>query len=631
MPRAFNRRSLFALACGLLPAIAGTHAAAQCAPRWINGGEAGGPGGLVYAMTQWDPDGTGPQAPVLVVGGTFTSVAGDSAIRYIATWNGVTWAPLGNGGVAARALAVLPNGDLIAGGDVAIAGGYWIARWDGSSWAPLGSGVNDRVNALKVTASGDLIAGGHFTTAGGAAASRIARWSPATQTWSPIGAGVNGAVYSLAQLPSGDLVVGGAFTTAGGISARFIARWVAATGNWSTIGATPINNLVTALAVLPGGQFIAGGYFTSSGGFPTNYIARWDGAAWQQMGAGGMNSNVSAMMLMPDGNLLAGGNFTIAGGGVPANRIAIWNTASGTWSAIGPGIGGGVYAVATFAGEPIAGGNFQTTGTGQMGIPYFAHYGQPVAPTVTEKPADAIACANEQTSFEVSTAGSAPITYQWQIGTGAGTWASLALDPIALPCGGSAYAAGATARRAAISISPCAGITTYQVRCVVTNDCGTDVSDPATITMNSQVVPDDPQDAAACPGGTVSFSTTANGYGPYTFMWFKDDQPINIEANPSAATAELVLNNLTADDAGRYNCLVRNSCSGAYTNYATLTIDDATCCIGDFNQDGGIDGADVQAFFAEWELGNPSADVNADGGVDGADVEYFYIRWEAGC
>ncbi len=630
MRRTFRHCVLLTLVCALMPVASGGRAAAQCAPRWINGGEAGGPGGLVYAMTQWDPDGAGPQAPVLVVGGTFTSAAGDPAIRNIATWNGTSWAPLGNGGVAARALAVMPNGDLIAGGDVATAGGHWIARWDGASWLPLGSGVNDRVNALKVTASGDLIVGGHFTTAGGAAASRIARWSPSTQTWSPIGTGVNGAVFSLAPLPSGDLVAGGAFTTAGGFSARFIARWTAATGNWSAIGNTPMNNLVTALVVLPGGQFIAGGYFTSSGGFPTNNIARWDGAAWQQMGAGGMNSNVSAMMMMPDGNLLAGGNFTTTGGGVAANRIAIWNTTAGAWSAIGPGIGGGVYAVATFAGEPIAGGNFQTTGTGQLGIPYFAHYGQPVAPTVTEKPADAIACANEQATLEVSTAGSSPFTYQWQISAGPGTWESLALDPISLPCGGSAYAAGATSRQAAISISPCAGVPTYQVRCLVANECGTDVSEPATITMNSQVVPADPQDATACAGGTVAFTTTANGYGPYTFMWFKDDQLINIEANPSAATAELVLNHLTTDDAGRYNCLVRNSCSGAYTNYATLTVADS-CCIGDFNQDGGIDGADVQAFFAEWELGNTSADVNADGGVDGTDVQYFFIRWEAGC
>ncbi len=54
-------------------------------------------------------------------------------------------------------------------------------------------------------------------------------------------------------------------------------------------------------------------------------------------------------------------------------------------------------------------------------------------------------------------------------------------------------------------------------------------------------------------------------------------------------------------------------------------------CTADFNNDGGVDGADVEAFFAAWEVAEPSADVNEDGGVDGGDVEYFFQRWEAGC
>lgn len=53
-------------------------------------------------------------------------------------------------------------------------------------------------------------------------------------------------------------------------------------------------------------------------------------------------------------------------------------------------------------------------------------------------------------------------------------------------------------------------------------------------------------------------------------------------------------------------------------------------CPADYNRDGGIDGADVQAFFIEWEEAMPRADVNGDGGIDGADVEYFFAVWEAG-
>ena len=53
-------------------------------------------------------------------------------------------------------------------------------------------------------------------------------------------------------------------------------------------------------------------------------------------------------------------------------------------------------------------------------------------------------------------------------------------------------------------------------------------------------------------------------------------------------------------------------------------------CAADFNQDGGVDGADVVAFFLAWESGDSAADVNEDGGVDGSDVGLFFRQWEQG-
>jgi subtilisin family serine protease len=54
-------------------------------------------------------------------------------------------------------------------------------------------------------------------------------------------------------------------------------------------------------------------------------------------------------------------------------------------------------------------------------------------------------------------------------------------------------------------------------------------------------------------------------------------------------------------------------------------------CIGDFNQDGGVDGSDVVDFFTAWENGDAAADLNQDGGVDGSDIGTFYAAWESGC
>jgi acetyl esterase/lipase len=53
-------------------------------------------------------------------------------------------------------------------------------------------------------------------------------------------------------------------------------------------------------------------------------------------------------------------------------------------------------------------------------------------------------------------------------------------------------------------------------------------------------------------------------------------------------------------------------------------------CPADFDQDGGVDGSDVQAFFTQWSTSTPCADVNQDGGTDGADVEFFFVQWSSG-
>ncbi|MEI7657571.1 MAG: GC-type dockerin domain-anchored protein [Phycisphaerae bacterium] len=53
-------------------------------------------------------------------------------------------------------------------------------------------------------------------------------------------------------------------------------------------------------------------------------------------------------------------------------------------------------------------------------------------------------------------------------------------------------------------------------------------------------------------------------------------------------------------------------------------------CAADYNRDGGIDGSDVAAFFADWEGGAACADANQDGGIDGADIGVFFSLWERG-
>ncbi|MCX5691658.1 MAG: hypothetical protein NTV94_18010, partial [Planctomycetota bacterium] len=79
--------------------------------------------------------------------------------------------------------------------------------------------------------------------------------------------------------------------------------------------------------------------------------------------------------------------------------------------------------------------------------------------------------------------------------------------------------------------------------------------------------------------------------------------------------------------------------SGSSLSYQVnfwTNLDSSTCgaacpaCAADYNIDGGVDGADIAAFFPDWEASATCADVNQDGGVDGGDIESFFAVWEAG-
>lgn len=74
-------------------------------------------------------------------------------------------------------------------------------------------------------------------------------------------------------------------------------------------------------------------------------------------------------------------------------------------------------------------------------------------------------------------------------------------------------------------------------------------------------------------------------------------------------------------------------------NYATMlsnlvswVADEGFCpvCAADFDQDGGVTGADIGAFFEQYEQGWPCADTDQDGGVTPTDIAAFFSVFEAG-
>ncbi len=336
---------------------------------------------VIRVIAPWDPDGPGPASSKFAVGGIF-GLVGDAVASCIAAYDPETdhWSALGSGvNNSVMAIAQFDNGDLVAGGNFTVAGGTpakWVARWNStlSAWQPLGSGLDGGVAAatyaLTTLPNGDLIAGGNFATAGGVNAKGIARWSVSTNTWSALGSGLtNGAggevtVLALKTLANGDVIVGGGFITAGGVSALRIARWSGAT--WSPLGAG-LDYVPRALAFHPNGDLIVAGDSLISS-FPyVSRLSRWNGVSWTFFGTeltGGIfnNPSVYGLATLPNGDVIAAGEFTGAGA-TTANRVARWDAAAGAWTPFGSGTSSTVFALATTPkSDLLAAGQFGTAG-----------------------------------------------------------------------------------------------------------------------------------------------------------------------------------------------------------------------------------------------------------------------------
>jgi hypothetical protein len=198
---------------------------------------------------------------------------------------------------------------------------------------------HEDVDCLALAPNGDIYAGGRFNLAGSTAVSSIARWDGAN--WWPLVPGIvpsTAHFYALAFLPNGDLVAGGSFTSVGGVAANRLARWNGSA--WSAIDSGIQGTSVTSLASHPGGGFVIGGAFSVAGGIPSNNVARWDGANWFSFGdgvrEGVLTTAVASSAVSPTLGIAVGGNFTLAGD-LPSAFFAQWTEDGAPRAGFDPG------------------------------------------------------------------------------------------------------------------------------------------------------------------------------------------------------------------------------------------------------------------------------------------------------
>lgn len=206
-------------------------------------------------------------------------------------------------------------------------------------------GTNGWVRALAVLPNGELIVGGSFNTAGGVAGrNNIARFNPTTGVWSGLGVGTDSAVRALAVVSSTEVVVGGVFQTAGGVSRPHLASVNPSTGSWSGSSIAATNGPVNAIAIRPNGDRLYGGEFTLAVGSPANRIVLHTPSTnvWQPCGQGvtlssASTCSVNSLTVLPNSDVIVGGSFDSAGDVANRNNIARLSGSS-SWSAFGSGV-----------------------------------------------------------------------------------------------------------------------------------------------------------------------------------------------------------------------------------------------------------------------------------------------------
>lgn len=159
---------------------------------------------------------------------------------------------------------------------------------------------------------------------------------------------------------------GAALDVRDSFTAGYIARRDV-NGIWSALQTSGLGAAVFTILPLPDGRWLVGGQFSNAGGVAdADRLAYYDPASdtFSAVNATPLNGIVYALLLLPDGNVLVGGAFTDAGGFANADYLTLLTVSTGAFSALNATpLNAQVFALALLpTGNVAVGGGFTNAG-----------------------------------------------------------------------------------------------------------------------------------------------------------------------------------------------------------------------------------------------------------------------------
>jgi hypothetical protein len=179
-------------------------------------------------------------------------------------------------------------------------------------------------------------------------------------------------------------------------------------------------------------------------------------------------------------------------------------------------------------------------------------------PAITAQPQSRTNVAGTTATFSAGASGSAPLTYQWKQG--------------AVNLANSGRISGANTSSLTISNVQATDAGPYTL--LVSNAVGTATSAPGTLTITGPpVITSPPANQNAAPGATVSFSVSATGTPPLSYLWFFNGGVLSDGGQFSgSATPTLLITNVQAANVGPYLVVITNVAGAATSSAAMLSV-----------------------------------------------------------